>query len=239
MTLIHDTTSGNGPAPDSDELVGEKVLPLYLVGDESPSMDGKPIAALNQTLPELHRAVALEPVISEKIRFGIITFAGTAEVTLGLSDLATLTDLPGFACRDGGTNYAAAFAALESEVGGDISRLKAAGHRVLRPAVFFLSDGMPNGPDWHPAYSSLRSQAWAPNIIAFGFGQADAATIQQVGTVGAFIADQDMSPAQALAEFAKALVRSVVASASAIAAGTGNLMVAAPAGFTALPVSTV
>ena len=231
MTLVQE--------PTTHQATGEKVLPFYLVADESVSMDGGPIKALNDTLPELHHAITIEPVISEKIRFGMITFAGTAEVTLGLSDLATLTDLPGFACRSGGTNYADAFAMLEAEMGGDIARLKAAGLRVLRPAAFFLSDGQPNGPDWRPAYNSLRSQPWTPNILAFGFGHADAATIQQIGTVGAFIANKGMSPAQALAEFARALVRSVVSSGTAVAKGTGQLMVATPAGFTALPIDPV
>ena len=58
-------------------MIGQ-VLPMYFVGDESHSMAGDPIAAVNQGLIDLRDEVAKHPLIGKKVRFGIITFAETA-----------------------------------------------------------------------------------------------------------------------------------------------------------------
>ena len=62
-----------GPGPAA-AVVGQ-VLPIYFVGDESHSMAGDPIAAVNRGLIDLRDEVAKHPLIGKKVRFGIITFA--------------------------------------------------------------------------------------------------------------------------------------------------------------------
>ncbi len=61
-------------APPAAPAVGQ-VLPIYFVGDESHSMAGAPIAAVNQGLADLRDEVAEHPLIGKKVRFGIVTFA--------------------------------------------------------------------------------------------------------------------------------------------------------------------
>ena len=217
-----------------------RVLPFFVVADESGSMAGDPIESINSGLPRLHDAVVSDPVVSDKVRFGLISFAGDAQVLLGLSDLSELTALPGLTARDGGTNYAAAFDVLRVEIASEIARLTSDGFEVLRPAVFFLSDGQPNGPEWKSLYSALIApeNPARPNIIAFGIGQANPDIIRQVGTLAAFMASTT-DPSDAVHEFAVALTRSVVASGSALASGTGALHVANPTGFVSLPLDPV
>ena len=87
---------------------------------------------------------------------------------------------------------------------------------MYRPAVFFLSDGHPTDPaTWPAAYERLVDPDWPPrpNIIAFGIGDADAATIGRIGTFQAFMSQGGVSPAAALHGFARALTTSVVRSA--------------------------
>jgi uncharacterized protein YegL len=219
----------------------EQVLPFFLVADESASMEGPPIEAINDELPELHSAVASDPIVAEKVRFSLITFAGDAQVLLGLSDLSELTSMPGLTVRDGGTNYRAAFELVHREIDAEVARLHCDGFQVLRPAVFFLSDGCPNGPDWTAAHRALTTEGnpRRPNVLAFGIGSADAQVIRRVATLAAFMAQDGTSPAGALHEFAVALTKSVMASGSALASGTGSLTVANPSGFVSLPVDPV
>ncbi|MBX6169755.1 MAG: VWA domain-containing protein [Thermobispora bispora] len=223
--------------------MSEQVLPFYLVCDESYSMEGPPLDAINQELPEIYREIASNPVVADRARLGIIGFSDRAEVLLPLSDLNDVHSIPQLAPR-GGTNYGAAFALLKSTIEQDVQALKQAGHRPYRPCVFFLTDGQPTY-EWHQEYRSLTDPGFPPHptILAFGFGDVDATTLQQVATFRAFIANDDISPAQALREFAKQLLNSVVQSAvasSADPAGGARLVIPEQVkGYTTLPADPV
>ena len=116
---------------------------MYFVGDESHSMAGEPIAAVNQGLIDLRDEVAKHPLIGKKVRFGIITFAETAQTRLELSELSEDLVLPTLAPRGRGTSYASALEALRQTIPADVALLKGNGYQVHRPSVFFLSDGLP------------------------------------------------------------------------------------------------
>jgi uncharacterized protein YegL len=191
--------------------VSQQILPFYLLCDESGSMSGEPIKAINEALPQLHREIGSNPVVTDKTRFCLIGFSSKAEILLPLSDMSTVTSIPALKAH-GGTDYTKAFDLLRQTINDDVNTLKAAGHQVYRPAVFFLSDGLPNQNGWEQSYQALIDPSWRPhpNILAFGFGQADQQTIQQVATAKAFMADGSLSPAEALNEFAKSLIRSIV-----------------------------
>jgi hypothetical protein len=79
--------------PHAGPAVGQ-VLPIYFVGDESHSMAGAPITAVNQGLVDLRDEVAKHPLIGKKVRFGVVTFADTAETRLELSALSEDLILP-------------------------------------------------------------------------------------------------------------------------------------------------
>lgn len=214
---------------------GEQVLPFYLVCDESASMSGDPIDAMNETLPELHHAIGANPVVADKTRFCIIGFSDAAQVLLPLSNLSEVTQLPVLETT-GGTNYSAAFTMLKSQIESDVVHLKSQGNRVFRPVVFFLTDGEPNS-DWADEYAELMddNNRYRPNILAFGIGNANVQTISAVASFKAFISDGSMSPASALQEFASALTRSIVRSGtSATSAGMPLLAPNQVAGFTTL-----
>ena len=78
MPVAADPAMG-APAPVPARAAVGQVLPIYFVGDESHSMAGDPIAAVNQGLVDLRDEVAKHPLIGKKVRFGIITFADTAD----------------------------------------------------------------------------------------------------------------------------------------------------------------
>jgi len=188
-----------------------QLLPFYLVCDESGSMAGDPLDAINSSLPELHQEIGANPVVADKTRFCLIGFSDNADVLLPLSDLSTVTQMPKLTAG-GGTNYKAAFDTLKTTIESDVAELKADGNTVYRPAVFFLSDGYPNRDNWQEPFKELTDINWRPrpNILAFGFGDADENVIRQVATTRAFMADGSVGPAEALREFANSLIRSIV-----------------------------
>lgn len=221
--------------------MAQQVLPFYLVCDESGSMDGAPLQAINESLPKIHSEIGSHPAVADKTKFCLIGFSDSAQVLLPLSDLSSVASIPALQVA-GGTNYSSAFDLLYDTIADDIQRLKANGDQVFRPAVFFLSDGQP-GDSWEASYKRVTDSGWSlhPNVLAFGFGQIDEATLQRVATVKAFIADGSMGPDEALREFAQSLIQSIVNSGSRPAAG-GGLTLAVPddvPGFTTLPADEV
>jgi len=223
--------------------MSEQVLPFYLVCDESYSMQGEALDAINQELPKIYQEIASNPVVADRARLGIIGFSTTAEVLLPLADLNELQSIPQLTPR-GMTSYGAAFALLRQTIEQDIKSLKQAGHTPYRPTVFFLTDGQPTD-DWHAEHQNLISPSFPPHptILAFGFGEVEAGTLQQVATFRAFVANAGVQPSQALREFAKQLLNSVVRSAVASSSNpTGGATMAFPeqaTGFTVLPADPV
>jgi uncharacterized protein YegL len=77
--------------------------------------------------------------------------------------------------------------------------------------VFFMSDGEHvAAEDWRPALDALRDPSWkyAPEVVAFGFGDANATTLQRIATRFAFLT-KDADPATQVREIIRALIGSI------------------------------
>ena len=240
-----------GPAPGSkpglwagqpaaaESVIGQ-VLPMYFVGDESHSMAGDPIAAVNQGLIDLRDEVAKHPLIGKKVRFGIITFAESAQTRLELTELSEDLVLPTLAPRGRGTSYASALEALRQTIPADVALLKGNGYQVHRPSVFFLSDGLPTekADKWQARLAELKDPSFRerPNILAFGVGEADPEVIGQLASSPryGFMMTQGASTAGAIAEFAASMLNSMVASAERLDRGEHTIEFEKPEGFVQL-----
>jgi uncharacterized protein YegL len=216
-----------------------KLLPFYLVCDVSYSMvESDALIAANDILPALSQALEKDPIIGDKVRFGLIDFSDHAQVLLPLCDLLDVDSLPTLEGR-GGTSFKAAFDLLRTQIEHDVNLLKADGYKVHRPAVFFLSDGIPTDLDqeWRASYAALteydsstgQGNRMYPNIIPFGLQGCDPAMLQQLihpatgnQAMKMFLAEKDQTAASAVTKMAKLLVASVIQSGSNLAAnGTG------------------
>ncbi|MER6432630.1 VWA domain-containing protein [Streptomyces sp900105245] len=199
-----------------------QILPFYMVCDESGSMAGGGVDAINKALPELHQEISTNPSVADKTRFALIGFSTQASVLQPLADLSELTQLPSLTAG-GVTSFGSAFRLLKNTIERDVADLKADGHDVYRPVVFFLSDGIPTDEGWRADLKELNSFRYAPKIIAFGIDDAERATITEVANFKAFIQQDDsISPAMAIREFASSLTRSIVSSATSMAAQGGE-----------------
>ncbi|NKY17470.1 vWA domain-containing protein [Tsukamurella spumae] len=205
---------------------------MYFVADESGSM-GPHIHELNEGLVSLQDAMQVESFAAAKIRFSVIGFADDAVTYLEPADLRTLPHMPSFRAR-GLTSYQAVFDQIGYRISVDVPNLKAQGYQVHRPAVFFLTDGVPNrNEDWRAARDYMLAQPAAPNVLAFGIGEVDAATIVEIATQPhyAFISSRGMDTGVAISEFMTQLTQSVIASGNALAGGAGALQLEKPEGF--------
>ena len=233
-------TSAGIDTPQDDQA---KRLPFYLVCDVSYSMvESGALEECNRILPSLVQALEKDPIICDKVRFGVIDFSDDARVLLPLCDLLEQTSLPHLEGRKN-TSYKAAFDLLKGEIERNVSQLKADGFQVHRPAVFFLSDGAPTDSeaDWKASFDALTTYDKAagtgnrmyPNIIPFGLQGCDPQVLQQVihpknppeRAMRLFLAEQDQTPASAVTKMAKLLVASVIQSGSGLAqGGTGIVL---------------
>jgi uncharacterized protein YegL len=217
------------------DQTGARLLPFYLVIDVSWSMasDGK-LDSANGIMPAIVDALARNPILSDKVRFGLIDFSDDAQVRLPLCDLLdpNLT-LPGLAVR-GGTSYSAAFTTLRHEIEANVAQLKADQYVVHRPAVWFISDGEPTDDEkkWRQAFGELTSSKMYPNFIPCG---VDKAVLNVMGSLihpssgpkqmALYMMDADFDPAKAITAMAEILISSMIASGYSLAGGnTGTIL---------------
>jgi len=215
------------------------VLPFYVVMDVSYSMtmasqtpDGAPKAPIdsgNDVVKEVKIALEDSPLLSDKVRFSLIDFSDDAQVVIPMCDLTTVAphDIPTLTAR-GGTSYAAAFTLLKKQISQDVAQLKADGHKVHRPAVFFLTDGDPTDDDsvWQGGFADLTSPGFKerPNFIPFGVAQAKKAILDQLvyppGKMRSFIQQNPNDAANGIKAMAEILIGSIVGSVTSFSEGS-------------------
>lgn len=206
------------------------VFPFYICLDVSASMAGAPIESVNQQMPLLRASVGEDPAVAEVIRLGIVTFSDVARSVLPLCDLSLVEAVPEVSAQ-GRTSYAAVFDHLRQVIEDDYAKSRAGGDRWYRPAVIFISDGRPtDDPErWRAALGRLLDAGWKrrPNILAFGFGEADSEVLAEV-TSGrpnrAFIAAEGAEPAKVVPELLAGLIQSIVSSSASVYDGAAQLV---------------
>jgi uncharacterized protein YegL len=206
------------------------VLPFYLLCDVSGSMSPH-IATLNTSLREFRDTLAKDPVLSDKVQFGVVDFSDDASEVVPLGDF-TAADLDSRQLSSrGGTSYAAAFRTMRQTMERDI----AAGsdrYKYFRPAVFFLTDGYPNGGDgWEQAFAALTEfdpvsgQGFKsyPLFVPFGIGDADATILRQLvhpqHRSALFMANAGATPTAAIQAMTKGMLASVLKSGRSVPTG--------------------
>ena len=211
------TSSAGAAKPEG----GLQVLPFYIVCDESSSMDGASIAAVNDGIVELFDEISSDPVIDQKARVGIIAFNDTARVLFPLTQLSDVVQIP-ICVASGSTSYGSAFRLLKTQIESDIAALQLEGVKNHRPAVFFMSDGAPNNENWLADLDALVDPSFVPrpNIISFGVAGAVKNVIADVarwnsggGKKFFFMAEDVGSPGPAIKEIIKFIVQTIVTSA--------------------------
>ena len=125
----------------------------------------------------------------------------------------------------------------------DYHASRAGGDRWYRPAVIFISDGRPTDDSerWRSAHQRLTDPTWKrrPNILAFGFGDADPSVLAVVSESKpnrAFIAVEGAEPSKVVPELMAGLIQSIVSSSASVYTGEAQLVPPDVPSMTAIPV---
>lgn len=186
-------------------------LPTYLVIDTSYSMAPHE-EILNAAVTKVFRLVLNSPRLAEFAAMSILTFNTEPHVVLAMADIALVRHLPRIKCA-GNTDYGKLFRLLRKQIDSDVDDLLRNGlRRVLRPAMFLLTDGAPTDRSWRSAFGELADRDWhrRPHIVSFGFGKAERDVLATISTKAAFIATQMDSDSEAITEILGTLGRSLV-----------------------------
>ncbi|MFJ9086199.1 VWA domain-containing protein [Streptomyces sp. NPDC102384] len=164
-------------------------LPTYVVIDASSSMKQHE-SVLNATLARLHYNLATNPRVSEFARVCVVAFSTDVHVVIPMSDMEQVPVMPEVICG-GRTEYGKAFDRVRECIEQDVGNLRMQNLDVLRPTVFFLTDGVPTDTHWREPFRKLVDRDWPrhPHVIAYGFGSAKRDVLEQVATKALFIAD--------------------------------------------------
>jgi uncharacterized protein YegL len=208
------------------------ILLVYIVADQSGSI-GRTIEELNAGLVSLRDAVR-ESAAAANVRLSVIGFSDTAFTYLEPADLSVLDAMPVLTAQSR-SSYAAAFDQLAHRITVDVPALAAQGYTVGQPAVFFLTDGRPNGDqDWRSARADLLDEPAAPAILAVGIGDPDPAVISEIATKPhyAVASAPGTDTGAAMSALLTALTQSVISSGQATASGSTGLHFDKPEAFT-------
>lgn len=192
-------------------MSGIQVFPFYLLCDTSRSMSGSRIQAVNDGLPEIQAEILDDPIVEAKARVSVISFSTEAKLELPLTRLADVEVMPQLKAG-GQTNYAKGIELARLQIDADVNWLISEGYRVLRPCVYFLTDGRP-GDSWkqiRDEWVDRTINPFAPNIVSFGVANADEETLKRMSTQFSFIAIDGVSPSAAMREVLHMLTVSIV-----------------------------
>ena len=204
-------------------------LPFYLLCDVSYSMEPH-LDTLNEALRNFRDSLAKDPILADKVQFGVVDFADDARSVVPLGDFtAANLDAHRLTCR-GGTSYGSAFTTIRDTIATDIAA-GASQYRYFRPAVFFLTDGCPTDTGWENAFHALTDydpttdQGFRsyPLFVPFGIGSADATILAQLvypkDRSALFMANSGVSPTSAIEAMTSAMLKSVLASSRSVIKG--------------------
>jgi uncharacterized protein YegL len=180
-----------------------------------------PLQILGDVVPELVWQIAAEPLICDAVRIGLVSFHDVAEVMVPLNPPEKIKNLGSFP-KGNQTNYAGVFETLYTRIAEDCALL-AHTHKVMQPAVFFLTDGVPyvgageqKEGEWLPARQRLDAPdfSFRPKIIAFGFGGAEREVLCKVGSTQgtqslAFIAKDGAGVGEVLSALMQTIYKSI------------------------------
>lgn len=143
------------------EGIKKQELNLLFVIDNSGSMEGEKIAAVNNAIRDV---MAIMPEIQEdtsdaEIKISALVFSEDCKWVYNEPKKVTDFKWNDIRC-DGGTNYSACYDELskfltKKENGGQMPDIGG-----VAPIIILMSDGMPTSPDWEDHLNLLKKKGW-------------------------------------------------------------------------------
>lgn len=153
----------------------EPRCPCVLLLDTSSSMAGEPLAALEAGLTVFREELQRDPLARQRVEVAVVTFGSPVEVlrTFDTIDHFELPPLQAHGQTPLGTGLLQALDLIESRK----VLYRAHGVTYMRPWLFLITDGMPQGESWEvtrQAVRRLRAEEAADRLLVHVVGVAGA-----------------------------------------------------------------
>jgi uncharacterized protein YegL len=156
-------------------------LPLLLIVDGSGSMQGAPIAALNDGLRLLEKELKEDPVARLRVQLLVLQIGGNDEVTI----LTDWTDAMNFTAPEvvayGSTPLGKAVRLALTKLEDQKHKYKNHGIPYKRPWLYIVTDGSPTDTGWEAAGEECRRATADRKVVPFAIltGEAQVETMRR------------------------------------------------------------
>lgn len=152
-------------------------LPVYLLLDTSGSMSGEPIEAVKNGVQLLVSALRQDPYALETAFLSIITFDGSAQQLVPLTELATFN--PPNLTVGTTTALGAGLKLLAERVDAEVTRTTADIKGDWKPMVFIMTDGLPTD-DWQQGLQEFQQRKFGIVVACAAGTGADTTVLKQI-----------------------------------------------------------
>lgn len=225
-----------GPDPLAQPAEFTRMVPVYIIVDESPDDQGY-FDALNDAIRTLSADLAAHTEVISAMRLAVVGYGSDVDVRMPLNTVAPESFVPELAPHPG-NRLSLVFSYLQERIAQDVDRNKERGLAVGRPVIYLLCASTPSdSPAWQTPYQNLTDRAGfpaAPNIVACGIGRTDPGVIKAITShpqSTGWVADPNMPISEAAARYAAFVRRSIAALGRAHVSGSADAVWEAPDGF--------
>jgi uncharacterized protein YegL len=162
----------------NDENPDPRVACVVLC-DVSGSMEGQPIAALEQGFAAFVHYLHNDVLASKRVEVAVVTFGTVATVLVPMQEARTLQ--PAGFSASGTTNLAAGIHLALDIIEDRKYAYKAAGLQYYRPWILVLTDGKPNIEGLDAAVARLNAAESARGVTVFAVGAGPRVDYHQLG----------------------------------------------------------
>ena len=163
----------------------EERVPLVLALDCSGSMDGAPIAALNEGLKALEQDLKSDPIAAKRVRILVITFGAASHHEVEVGQWQDVMDFSAPTLEANGTTpTGAAVGVALDEIEREKAALREAGIAYKRPLLYLMSDGAPTD-DWKAMAKRARQAEAEHKLSIFPIGVGNEVDTGVLGRFGA------------------------------------------------------
>lgn len=160
---------------DLESGVVKKELHVFYVLDTSGSMDGAPIASLNDAMRDTVSELAdiSKNSADAALKIAVMTYDSDSRwVTVGNNGVEDVEDFIWTPVQAGGLTYLGyALQELNVKLSRNEMMQSATGNKV--PVIIFMSDGYPNDNIWEAELENLKKNKWYNAAIKIAFALGD------------------------------------------------------------------
>ncbi|SBS75481.1 conserved hypothetical protein [uncultured Mycobacterium sp.] len=162
----------------NDENPDPRVACVVLC-DVSGSMNGDPIAALEQGFSSFVHYLHNDTLASKRVEVAVVTFGSAATVLVPMQEARMLQ--PARFTASGTTNMAAGIHLALDILEDRKHAYKAAGLQYYRPWILILTDGKPNVEGFDTAVARLNAAETSRGVTVFPVGAGSGVDYRQLG----------------------------------------------------------